>query len=717
MTRIAPLSHAILAATPAAPSPAYGPAPAAGAPGGPRAELPRDARLPLAPYPAGALQRPAWLGGLLGHAGSKTLVALDAEVSVRRETELTARRIVLEAIQARLRGDGRVDRLPGGHPLARFAAGKLDHAYVDTAHFQALAAGGGELHGDPARYPIFVDKNSATLVVDLQRAFLPGDQLSAGARKGLARALGAREAGLDDAEWLPAAGPRARRPPRRLAGLQPATGGRPADADDEPRPIRRRNKLHLEYGYGGKRIGSETRGADFYLPNKHHGIADLAARAARYRAAFSHPNYLANADGENVNRREIIIHRGMIDNRNGVPENSIAAIDAAYQQGYYGIEIDVQVTADGVPVLMHDFTAGRMTADGDNRLVGAIQSADILHRNLVIRRPDTGDFVVTGEKVPSVEASLRHVLENNPGMSVFLDCKESTPEVAIALLVDHPEFRSMAGVKLYGRTYAAGFDQLLGNLQARYGIHPSAPADRERRRELLADLKEINLVPILSEGFLRDTDMLKYFLPNPLGGEVDPAAVTPEQMADAGLGWLNSWRGLHPVVVEAVQTDPRKPEGQAMGIIRDRLRDPSSVYARIPFSGSYRYEDFSHNQQYFTWDVHGGIKPVPGKEFDARRGTAGAFRDEAQNLLTDQPDEEVLALVNDEQLERGHSGYEIGLPAGAAVDAGLNHDNVRQRVDEFLASKPKIDHDRIAAVRGGMIDDREAGLDQDGLEP
>lgn len=714
MTSIAPLSHSIYAATLAAPSPGAAPAPAAEPPGRPLAELPKDGRLPLAPYPSSALQRPAWLGGLFGHTGSQTLVALDGEVSAASETELTARRVALEAIQSRLQGDGRVGRLPGGHPLARFAAGTLDHAYVDTAHFKALAGSGGGLRGDPARYPVYVDEQSGTLVVDLQRAFLPGDHLSAAARKGLAEALGAREAGLADADWLPAAGPQARKPARRLAGFQPATGATAAAADEEPRPIRRRNKLHLDYGYGGKKIGSETGGADFYFPNKHHGIADLAARAARHRAAFSHPNYLANADGGNVDRKEIIIHRGMIDNRNGVPENSIAAIDSAYQKGYYGIEIDVQVTADGVPILMHDFTAGRMTADRDNRLVGDIQSADILNRNLVLRRPDTGDFVVTGEKVPSVEASLRHVLENNPGMSVFLDCKESTPDAAIALLIDNPEFRPMAGVKLYGRTYAGGFHQLVGNLQARYGIHPSDPADRGRRQQLLADLKDINLVPILSEGFLRDADMLKYFLPNPLSKEIDPAKVTPEQMAAAGLGWLDSWRGLHPVVVEAVQTDKRKPEGQAMGIVREALRDPSSAYAKIPFSGSYRYEDFSHNKQYFTWDVHGGIKRVPGSEFDARRGTAGAFRDEAENLLTDQPDEEVLALVNGEQLERGHSGYEIGLPAGAAVDTGLNHDNVRQRLDEFLANKPKIDHDRIAAVGGGMIDDREAGLDEDG---
>jgi glycerophosphoryl diester phosphodiesterase len=43
------------------------------------------------------------------------------------------------------------------------------------------------------------------------------------------------------------------------------------------------------------------------------------------------------------------------------PENTLAGIRRALELGADGIEIDVQTTADGVPVLMHDLTVDRTT--------------------------------------------------------------------------------------------------------------------------------------------------------------------------------------------------------------------------------------------------------------------------------------------------------------------------------------------------------------------
>ena len=42
-------------------------------------------------------------------------------------------------------------------------------------------------------------------------------------------------------------------------------------------------------------------------------------------------------------------------------ENSVSAFDAAIAAGY-GIELDVQISADGVPVVFHDATLDRVTA-------------------------------------------------------------------------------------------------------------------------------------------------------------------------------------------------------------------------------------------------------------------------------------------------------------------------------------------------------------------
>lgn len=50
-------------------------------------------------------------------------------------------------------------------------------------------------------------------------------------------------------------------------------------------------------------------------------------------------------------------HRGLYGD--GVPENSLAAFEAACRAGY-GIELDVQLSRDGVPVVFHDATLDRV---------------------------------------------------------------------------------------------------------------------------------------------------------------------------------------------------------------------------------------------------------------------------------------------------------------------------------------------------------------------
>lgn len=54
-----------------------------------------------------------------------------------------------------------------------------------------------------------------------------------------------------------------------------------------------------------------------------------------------------------------IAHRGLWSPQ-GPPENSLPALRAATEAGY-GVEFDVRLTADDVPVLLHDETLERMT--------------------------------------------------------------------------------------------------------------------------------------------------------------------------------------------------------------------------------------------------------------------------------------------------------------------------------------------------------------------
>ena len=52
-------------------------------------------------------------------------------------------------------------------------------------------------------------------------------------------------------------------------------------------------------------------------------------------------------------------HRGLFDNDTDAPENSLPAFRRAIEAGY-GIELDVQLSKDGVPVVFHDASLERM---------------------------------------------------------------------------------------------------------------------------------------------------------------------------------------------------------------------------------------------------------------------------------------------------------------------------------------------------------------------
>ncbi len=73
-----------------------------------------------------------------------------------------------------------------------------------------------------------------------------------------------------------------------------------------------------------------------------------------------------------------LAHRALHDVTDGRPENSRAAIRAAIAAGY-GIEIDVQLSADGVAMVFHDYALDRLTsAKGPVRLRRAKDLSGIL---------------------------------------------------------------------------------------------------------------------------------------------------------------------------------------------------------------------------------------------------------------------------------------------------------------------------------------------------
>ena len=66
----------------------------------------------------------------------------------------------------------------------------------------------------------------------------------------------------------------------------------------------------------------------------------------------------------NLDLPPIIGHRGSADL---APENTLAGIRRAHEEGAGWVEFDVKLTADGVPILMHDDSLGR-TTDGKGKV-------------------------------------------------------------------------------------------------------------------------------------------------------------------------------------------------------------------------------------------------------------------------------------------------------------------------------------------------------------
>lgn len=97
-----------------------------------------------------------------------------------------------------------------------------------------------------------------------------------------------------------------------------------------------------------------------------------------------------------VFEKQYIAHRGLFDNKNGIPENSIPAFKRAVERGY-GIELDVQLTADHKLVVFHDESLRRMCRT--DRLLRDCTYAELQEYSLGISR----------ERIPLLEEVLKVV--------------------------------------------------------------------------------------------------------------------------------------------------------------------------------------------------------------------------------------------------------------------------------------------------------------------
>jgi glycerophosphoryl diester phosphodiesterase len=122
---------------------------------------------------------------------------------------------------------------------------------------------------------------------------------------------------------------------------------------------------------------------------------------------------------------QILAHRGGGRNseRLGRSENSIPMIMLASALGATGIEIDVMLTKDNVPVLFHDPTFTARTVPSAY-VQGSISEYTFNELRTVAR-------LYYGERIPTLQEGLRAVIDSTPLQFVWLDIKDprSIPQI------------------------------------------------------------------------------------------------------------------------------------------------------------------------------------------------------------------------------------------------------------------------------------------------
>lgn len=155
-----------------------------------------------------------------------------------------------------------------------------------------------------------------------------------------------------------------------------------------------------------------------------------------------------------LDARPVIAHRGASAE---APENTLPAFEAAVQRGADAFELDVRLTADGAPVVIHDDTLDRTT---DHKgLVRAHTLAELRSVDAGAKfTPDQGrSFPYRGgeARIPS----LGEVLWAFPKMPVLLEIKEPEAQEAVRKVLVQEDAAERCVVASEHRTALRAFEE------------------------------------------------------------------------------------------------------------------------------------------------------------------------------------------------------------------------------------------------------------------
>lgn len=168
--------------------------------------------------------------------------------------------------------------------------------------------------------------------------------------------------------------------------------------------------------------------------------------AKRLTDATCHPNYF-----------QAMSHRGRMSGYGQYPENSLSAIKNVVGLGISLVEIDIKLSCDGIPYLLHDLYLQRTTNFLD--LVPGVGTGQdsygkynaypwSLISKLVLKR---ADFTYTTEHVPTLREVIRYVRDNTSAMVQLDIANDEIFEAAWKVVKEENAF-DVAMFKLKGMT-------------------------------------------------------------------------------------------------------------------------------------------------------------------------------------------------------------------------------------------------------------------------
>ncbi len=154
-------------------------------------------------------------------------------------------------------------------------------------------------------------------------------------------------------------------------------------------------------------------------------------------------NFIYSRKLNNSNNFIIMSHRsgGRTSDLLPFSENSIGIIKKTAEFGSTGIEIDVRLTKDGVPILYHDNTLNTREVQKSG-LLGPIENYTFEQLSTFVRLKD-------GEKIPTLRDALKTVVFQTPLSFVWLDTKYTGSIIEVrAIQKEYLEIAAAAGRQL-----------------------------------------------------------------------------------------------------------------------------------------------------------------------------------------------------------------------------------------------------------------------------